>query len=131
MLTFLRRFLSILRKTYVAQKISFPLIDHLDGDLTKDVWKNAKFSDLFDDIRGEDDAPDADRPDSKCHTRFKAVWDENHLYIGAILASDFETQAHFTERNSPIYQRDSDFEVFDDPFGSCHNYKEVSALNNV
>ena len=25
-------------------------------------------------------------------TRFKAVWDETHLYIGAILESDFETQ---------------------------------------
>jgi hypothetical protein len=55
------------------------------------------------------------------------------LYIGAILESDFETQAHFTERNSPIFQKDSDFEVFVDPFGSCHNYKEleVNAINTV
>mmetsp|Transcript_5089 Transcript_5089/g.14762 ORF Transcript_5089/g.14762 Transcript_5089/m.14762 type:complete len:379 (-) Transcript_5089:87-1223(-) len=120
-------------KAYIAPKISFPLIDHLDGDLTKDVWKDVNFSDSFDDIRGPVDAPSEDRPDQNCRTRFKAVWDDTHLYIGAILESDFETLAHFTERNSPIYQKDSDFEVFVDPFGSCHNYKEleVNAINTV
>ena len=120
-------------KSYVAPKISFPLIDNLDGDLTKDVWKGVAFSDLFDDIRGEKDAPGEDRPNSDCRTRFKAVWDDSHLYIGAILESDFETQAHFTKHNSPIYQRDSDFEVFVDPLGSCHNYKEleVNAINTI
>lgn len=120
-------------KTYVAPKISFPLIDHLDGDLTKDVWKDVSFSDTFDDIRGPIDAPKKDRPDPNCLTRFKAVWDDSHLYIGAILESDFETQAHFTQRNSPLYQKDSDFEVFVDPFGSCHNYKEleVNAINTI
>lgn len=120
-------------KAYVASKISFPLIDHLDGDLTKDVWKDASFSDVFDDIRGDNDAPNEDRPNSNCQTRFKAVWDDSHLYIGAILESDFETQAHFTKHNSPIYQKDSDFEVFVDAFGSCHNYKEleVNAINTV
>ena len=42
-------------------------------------------------------------------------------------------EAHFTERNSPIFQKDSDFEVFVDPLGSCHGYKEyeVNALNTV
>jgi hypothetical protein len=120
-------------KAYVAPKISFPLIDHLDGDLTKDVWKDVSFSDIFHDIRGDKDAPNEDKPNSNCRTRFKAVWDDSFLYIGAILESDFETQAHFTDHNSPIYQRDSDFEVFVDPFGSCHNYKEleVNAINTV
>ncbi len=120
-------------KAYVAPKISFPLIDNLDGDLTKDVWKDVGFSDLFDEIRGEKDAPSDYRPNSNCKTRFKAVWDDTHLYIGAILESDFETQAHFTKHNSPIFQKDSDFEVFVDPMGSCHNYKEleVNAINTV
>lgn len=118
-------------RTYVVPKISFPLLDHLDGDLTKDVWKNVPFSDAFDDIRGQVDAPPEDRPDPQCRTRFKAVWDETHLYIGAILQSDFETQAHFTERNEPIFQKDSDFEVFVDMLGTCHHYKEleVNAIN--
>jgi hypothetical protein len=118
-------------RTYVVPKTTFPLLDHLDGDLTKAVWKDAPFSDSFDDIRGQDDAPSNERPNTQCRTRFKAVWDETHLYIGALLESDFETQAHFTERNAPIFQKDSDFEVFTDVFGSCHDYKEleVNAIN--
>jgi hypothetical protein len=118
-------------RTYVVPKITFPLLDHLNGDLTKEVWKDVPFSDAFDDIRGATDAPPDERPNQHCRTRFKAVWDETHLYIGAILESDFETQAHFTERNDPIFQKDSDFEVFVDVFGSCHHYKEleVNAIN--
>ena len=38
----------------------------------------------------------------------------------------------FTERNSPIYQKDSDFEVFIDADYSCHQYKEFEVNpNNV
>jgi Carbohydrate family 9 binding domain-like len=120
-------------KSYVAQKISFPLIDHIDGDLNKDIWLDVPWSDYFDDIRGQKDAPDDEHPNDSCRTRFKALWDDTHIYIGAILESDFETKATFTERNSPIYQKDSDFEVFIDPFGSCHNYKEleVNAINTI
>jgi hypothetical protein len=120
-------------RNYVAHKTSVPLIDTLDGDLTKDVWADVPWSEYFDDIRGVKDAPDEDRPDSHSRTRFKALWDDTHLYIGAVLHSDFETQAHFVERNSPIFQKDSDFEVFVDPFGSTHNYKEleVNPINTV
>ncbi len=120
-------------KVYVAPKISYPLIDNLDGDLSKEIWKNIPFSDLFDDIRGKKDAPSDSRPTLACKTRFKAVWDDTHMYIGAILESDFETQAHFHKHNSPIFQKDSDFEVFVDPFGSNHHYKEleVNAINTV
>jgi hypothetical protein len=63
----------------------------------------------------------------------KMAWDEDFLYILAILHSDFEVRATFTERNSPIFQQDSDFEVFLDPLGSCQFYKELelNALNTV
>jgi hypothetical protein len=121
-------------RSYAAPKTSFPgLIDRLDGDLTKDVWSGVPWSDTFDDIRGVEDAPNDARPRPTCRTRFKAIWDDSHLYIGAMLESDFETQAHFTERNSPIFQKDSDFEVFVDPMGSTHDYKEleVNAINTV
>jgi hypothetical protein len=42
-------------------------------------------------------------------------------------------EAHFTEENSPIFQKDSDFECFLDPVGSNWNYKEWegNALNTV
>ena len=120
-------------RTYVAPKINFPLYDNLDGDLTKDVWKDVPWSVYFDDIRGVEDAPPDERPNQNCRTRFKAVWDEEHLYIGALIVTDFETIAEFKARNSPIFHKDSDFEVFIDPVGSCHWYKELelNAINTV
>lgn len=120
-------------RTYVAPRISTPLFDSLDGDLTKAVWKDVPWSEYFDDIRGVEDAPPDERPNKHCNTRFKAVWDEDHLYIGALIETDFETIAEFKGRNSPIFQKDSDFEVFIDPVGSCHWYKELelNAINTV
>ena len=120
-------------KTYVVPKVSTPLIDRIDGNLEKDVWSLAPWSDAFDDIRGAHDAPPSERPGSACETRVKMLWDDQYLYIGALLHSDMTTVATFTERNDPIYQQDSDFEVFVDPLGSCHNYKEfeVNAINTV
>ena len=47
--------------------------------------------------------------------------------------SDLPTQAHFTQRNSPIFQKDSDFEIFVDMNGNHHHYKEfeANAINTV
>ena len=60
-------------------------------------------------------------------------WDHEYLYVLALIHSDMEVPATFKERNSPIFHRDSDFEVFADPLGSCHFYKELemNALNTV
>ena len=59
-------------------------------------------------------------------------WDDDYLYIAALVESDREVIAEFTERNSPIFQKDSDFEVFVDPGGSCHAYKELELnANNI
>jgi hypothetical protein len=106
----------------------------IDGDLDKDVWRNIAWSDLFDDIQGIDDAP----PYSNLKiptTRFKALYDDHYLYIIAALypAAGLSTKAYYTERNSPIYQRDSDFEVFIDVDQTNHMYKEfeVNAINTV
>jgi Carbohydrate family 9 binding domain-like len=118
-------------RTYLAPYS--PGIAVIDGDLTKDEWSQVPWSDEFDDIRGAEDAPSDERPRPACRTRMKMMWDDQYLYIGALLPSDFTTVATYTERNSPIFQQDSDFEVFVDPPGSCHNYKEfeVNALNTV
>eukprot|EP00934_Nitzschia_sp_Nitz4_P002131 Nitzschia sp. Nitz4//scaffold3_size479765//333140//334307//NITZ4_000138-RA/size479765-augustus-gene-1.576-mRNA-1//1//CDS//3329550872//2131//frame0 len=119
--------------TYVAAKVPTPLIESLDGDITKPVWQGVPWSEPFDDIRGPSHAPPDARPNANCTTRFKALWDDDHLYIGALIQTDFETIAEFTERNSPIFQKDSDFEVFIDPIGSCHAYKEleINAINTI
>lgn len=119
-------------KTYVAHRAPYSFIDQLDGDLYKDVWTNVQWSDDFQDIQGSD-APDTAIPPAP--TRFKALWDDNYLYIGALLepSDRFNTQAHYRQRNSPIYQRDSDFEVFVDAAACNHDYKEleINALNTV
>jgi hypothetical protein len=109
-------------------------VNDVDGDLTKNAWRNVPWSDAFDNIQGSHDAPQPP-PHAIPLTHFKALYDDTHLYIGAMLhpSHEFATQAHFTQHNSPIFQKDSDFEVFIDVHGSNHNYKEleVNALNTV
>ena len=107
----------------------------VDGDLQKALWAAAPWSAEFADIRGSRDAPPGTAPADSCTTRMKMLWDDEFLYVGAVLSysDSLPVIAEFTERNSPIYQRDSDFEVFIDADHSCHNYKEleVNARNVV
>ena len=101
----------------------------IDGNLEKPEWSAAPWSLPFADIRGPDFE---EQPPEECATRMKMLWDENYLYVGAVVKCSFETIASFTERNSPIYQKDSDFEVFIDADYSCHQYKEFEVNpNNV
>jgi len=116
---------------YVVQRSPGPF--DIDGDIDKDVWQTVPWSTEFGDIQGSDaPADDAVRP---ALTQFKALHDDEYLYICALLhpAPGLPTPAHFTERNSPIFQKDSDFEVFVDCNGSNHHYKEleVNAINTV
>lgn len=118
-------------RTFVAPKTSAPI--HIDGDIEKPAWAKVPWSEDFDDIRGPADAPPSSRPRPTTRTRMKIQWDDEYLYVAALLTSDFETGALFTERNSPIFQKDSDFEVFLDPNSCNHNYKEleINALGTV
>ncbi len=122
------------RPVYKAQRLPAGGLT-IDGDLSKSVWSRAPWSEPFQDIRGEADAPAESQPGDGSLTRFKMLWDDEYLYIAAELhyPSDRLCVATFTQRNSPIYQRDSDFEVFVDAEGSGSYYKEleVNALNCV
>ena len=122
-------------RQYVAQRVTQPFT--IDGDLEKDVWQNVPWSEAFGDIQGKDGPP---APDDIPFTAFKAIYDDTHLYICAVLhpKDGMPTEAHFTERNQPIYQKDSDFEVFvqvgysnEDESSWNHDYKELelNALN--
>lgn len=123
---------------YVAQRAGPPSPDHnapsipIDGDLSKEAWRDVPWSAAFGDIQGADAPADALRP---AQTQFKALYDDHFLYIAALLhpAPDLPTQAHFTQRNDPIFQKDSDFEVFVDLAGCNHDYKEleINAINTV
>ena len=105
----------------------------INGDIDKKEWNDVPWSNPFDDIRGKEDAIPNERPDSACQTKMKMMWDDEFLYIAAMIESDMEVMATFKDRNSPIYHQDSDFEVFVDPQSSCHDYKELemNAINTV
>jgi hypothetical protein len=119
-------------RSYVVLRAPYSFQHQIDGDLNKSVWQKAPWSEPFGDIQGSD-APSSSLPPAE--TRFKALYDDTHLYIGALLhpSEFFPTEAHFTQRNDPIYQKDSDMEVFVDAPGCHHFYKEfeVNALNTV
>lgn len=129
-------------KVHISQK-QYPLqyvvnrgsVPEIDGDLNKKCWEETMWSDSFGEIRGRADAPSSTWPSSKQRTRFKMLWDDEYLYIAAALEYDVNDPlvASYVERNSPIFHQDSDFEVFIDPTGCCHNYKELemNALNTV
>ena len=109
------------------------LYNEINGDLSKDVWRAADWSDPFGDIQGKDSPSSQPQP---ALTQFKALYDDSYLYIGAILHPSPDvpaTQAHFVHRNDPIFQKDSDFEVFIDVTGCNHQYKELelNAINTI
>ena len=130
---------------YLAHKVTEPF--DIDGNIDKPIWDLAEWSSDFQDIRGNINAPKDYIPSYHgARTRVKILWDEENLYIAAMLeyltlepeCDDDEKLvtdilASYTERNSPIYHEDSDFEVFIDADSSCHYYKELemNAINTV
>mmetsp|Transcript_9097 Transcript_9097/g.26065 ORF Transcript_9097/g.26065 Transcript_9097/m.26065 type:complete len:383 (+) Transcript_9097:72-1220(+) len=118
-------------KRYVARRGTPTAIN---GNVHKAEWERAPWSEPFVEIRGPD-APEGSGPTPAQATRMKMLWDDDFLYVAAFIdfAGGDEITANFTERNSPIYQLDSDFEVFLDPSGCCHGYKELelNAINTV
>lgn len=90
----------------------------IDGRLTETSWQKAPLSDAFADIRGVDYLP---APVKATHV--KMLWDDECLYIGAILEEDTVT-ATLREHDSIIFH-DNDFEVFMDPDGDGLRYFEI------
>jgi hypothetical protein len=136
---------------YTAQRapLSSSLRNTINGDVFKPIWQSVPWSDAFGDIQGDYSGEHSDSNTEPTNeerrrntlvgeTRFKALFDDEYLYIAALLQpptafENLPTIATFTQRNSPIYQVDSDFEVFVDAYGTNFDYKEleVNALNTV
>jgi len=97
----------------------------VDGRLDELSWSLAPWSAPHVDIEG------ALAPEPRYPTRFKMLWDERYLYVGAVLEEP-HVWGTLTERNSVIFH-DNDFEVFIDPDGDGHEYYEfeMNALNTV
>lgn len=97
----------------------------LDGNLDKDFWADIPFTEAFEDIEG------SSRPAPRFLTKAKLAWDDNNLYVGAILYGD-EIWATVTKRDDVIFV-DNDFEVFIDPDSDTQQYYEfeINALNTI
>lgn len=118
-------------RSFNAPQVTQPI--EINGDIYKPVWEEVPWSEDFVDIQGVD-APKDSGPWGTTKTRMKMRWDDTHLYIATeMTAHGWRIDAHFTKRNEPIFQKDSDIEVFLDTDGSNTNYKEleVNAKNTV
>lgn len=93
--------------------------------MDKPFWRAAPWSEDFVDIEGDRRA----RPPYR--TRFKMLWDDDALYIGAELEEP-HVWGSLTQRDSIVYH-DNDFEVFLSPTADNHRYYEIeiNALNTV
>jgi hypothetical protein len=107
-------------KQYLAYKTSQPI--HIDGLLNEDDWENSLWSDRFVDISTSTLPLYA--------TQIKILWDSSFLYIAAqliepSLCGNITSTCHcIDEINDQIIFHDNDFEVFVDPDGDNHHYKE-------
>lgn len=97
----------------------------LDGNLDKEFWKNAEWTNDFVDIEGDI------QPKPQFQTRAKILWDDKAIYFGAELMGD-EIFSHVTGRDEIIF-KDNDFEIFIDPDSDtqCYCEFEMNALNTV
>jgi hypothetical protein len=88
----------------------------VDGQLEE--WEAIPWTEDFVDIEGEA------RPAPRFRTRAKLAWDERFFYF-AFELEEPQLQASFTQRDSFIFQRDDDIEIFLDPDGDRRNYFEL------
>jgi len=111
----------IIPNRYICYKIDGKI--DIDGNLSENVWNKAMWTNDFVDILGKS------VPLYK--TRVKMLWDDNYLYVAAILEEP-DIWATLKNRDDIVY-RDNDFEVFIDPDGDGKNYFEieVNAFNTV
>ena len=88
-----------------------------DGKLNETSWQKAPWSSYFVDIEGEQKSAPS------FQTRFKMLWDDEHLYIGAELEEN-NIWANITGHDQIVFH-DNDFEIFIDPEGDGRNYFEI------
>ncbi len=108
---------------YVCHRATGPIA--LDGLLDNPAWEQAPWTDDFADIEG------GSRPPPRFRTRAKMLWDDECIYIGAML-DEPHVWGTLTERDQIVFH-DNDFEIFIDPDGDRHEYYEIeiNALNTI
>jgi hypothetical protein len=107
-------------KSYVVYHLSLGEEITVDGKLDEKAWEEVDWTQTFTDIQG----PSLPAPRFK--TQVKMRWDDAYLYVGAYL-EETDVWANVTEHDDPhdpVFN-DNDFEIFVDPDGNTHNYKEI------
>ncbi len=110
-------------RRYECHKATGPIA--IDGKITEPAWETATLSTAFVDIEG------THKPAPVHDTHFKMLWDDDYLYVAAML-DDPHVHAKLTQRDAIVFY-DNDFEVFIDPNGDEREYYELefNALNTV
>ena len=103
---------------YHAKKINTSI--KIDGDISKDIWKNANWSKRFVDMVTGDAG--------MYNTQTAILWNERHLYIAFVAEEPF-LEAKLTERDSIIFL-ENDLEVFIDGV-DCYYELEFNAANTI
>lgn len=108
---------------YICQRTGKAI--KIDGRLNDRSWKKAKWSNLFVDIEGDK------KPLPLQQTKVKMLWDDQYLYIGAVLEEE-HIWAYQNKKDQIVYL-ENDFEVFIDPDNDTENYYEleINAINNT
>jgi hypothetical protein len=97
----------------------------IDGDWNSKAWKQALSSQVFIDIQG------TSFPKPRYQTSFKALYDEDYLYIlGKMQEEHIWTTMNV--KNTKLYKQNA-FEIFIDPEGDSQNYYEfeINALDTI
>jgi hypothetical protein len=112
-----------LPKHYVCRRAGTSIV--IDGRLDDIAWRKAAWTDAFVDIEGDA------KPRPPLETRAKLLWDDQCLYIGAVLQEP-HVWATLTKHDEIVF-RDNDFEIFIDPDGDRREYYEieVNPLNTI
>ncbi len=108
---------------YTCHHTTSPVV--IDGLLEDPLWEQAPWTEDFVDIEG------GSKPAPRFRTRAKLLWDDQYLYIGAVL-DEPHVWATLTQHDQIVF-RDNDFEIFIDPNGDRREYYEieVNALNTI
>lgn len=112
---------------YVTLKTSEAMV--MDGNMNEVSWQAVPFTEDFVDI-STDIVP-------KFTTKAKILWDDEYLYVAAVLQenqvwANISSTCHCIDpTEDQVIFHDNDFEIFIDPDGSNHFYKEfeINAQN--
>jgi hypothetical protein len=111
------------KKNYVVYRTAESI--SIDGRADENTWKKAEWTDLFEDIEGQE------KELPTWSTRVKMLWDNENLYIFAELEEP-HIWAYYTKHDQIVYH-ENDFEIFIDPDRNTHEYFEfeINAQNTL